>query len=72
METINLPLNEYNALREEINLLRDTQFLEKVNKLIELLYQEKYGLYLGDYTEDLTEDTISTSWDEKESKWDGI
>jgi hypothetical protein len=48
-------LNEYEALKKELELLRNSPLLEKLNKLIDLLYEEKYGLYMHDYTDDMTE-----------------
>ena len=60
--TIQIPVEEYKAMKEEIALLKDTRLLTKVNRLIDLLYQEKYGLYLGNDTTDLTEAVIRSSW----------
>lgn len=72
METITIPINEYNRLKEEASFFRDKEFMTKVNKLIDLLYQEKYGLYLGNYTDDLTEQIISDNYKKEESGWDKI
>jgi hypothetical protein len=46
--------------------------LSKVNRLVDLLYQEKYGLYLGNDTSDLTESTIRNSWSNDKSGWDNV
>ena len=54
-EAIQIPIKEYQAMKEEISLLKDNVLLEKMNRLVELLYEEKYGLYLGNQTDDLTE-----------------
>jgi hypothetical protein len=62
MDTITIPLNEYKRLKEEANLFQDKEFMNRVNKLIDLIYQEKYGLYLGNYTEDLTDQIISDNF----------
>ena len=51
---IQIPLEEYEAMKETISLLVDTELLKKVNRLVELMYEERYGLYLGDSTTDLT------------------
>lgn len=72
MQTIQIPEEEYRALKEQIALLKDTALLEKVNKLIDLLYQEKYGLYMGDFTADLTEYALGRHWDDKDSAWDNV
>ena len=62
METITIPLNEYNRLKEQAGLFNDKEFMNRVNKLIDLIFQEKYGLYLGNYTDDLTEQIISDNY----------
>ncbi len=59
METIQIPVSEYQRMQEELELLKNSEFLQSVNKLIDFLYQDKYGLYMGDYTEDLTEYSIN-------------
>ena len=70
--TIQIPIEEYEAMREEITLLKDNALLSKVNRLVEILFQEKYGLYMGDYTKDLTEDSIQKNWPSVNSKWDNV
>ncbi len=58
MNTISIPINEYRALQEELKVLREQELLKEVNHLLDLMYERKYGLYMGDYTGDLTEATI--------------
>ncbi len=70
--TIEIPVEEYNAMKEEIALLKDQPLLKKVNRLVELLYEEKYGLYLGDDTNDLTESSIQQNYTLQKSKWDDV
>jgi len=72
MQMIQIPEEEYRVLKEQIALLSDTALLKKVNKLIDLLYQEKYGLYMGDFTDDLTEHTVGRQWDGTDSGWDSF
>jgi hypothetical protein len=67
METIQLPLTEYQRLQEEISLLKNSDLLVKMNRLIDLLFQDKYGLYMGNFTDDLTEYTIDNAWDSEHS-----
>ncbi len=43
-DVIQIPLKEYEAMKETILLLKDTELLKKVNRLVELMYEEKYGL----------------------------
>ena len=70
--SIQIPVEEYKAMKEEIALLKDTPLLSKVNRLVDLLYQEKYGLYLGNDTSDLTESTIRNNWSNDKSGWDNV
>lgn len=71
-ETIQIPLKEYLAMKEELSLLKDNILLDKMNRLIELLYEEKYGLYLGNYSNDLTEVSIQKNWSSPNSPWDNV
>ena len=66
-QTIQIPVTEYNNLKQTIELLKDNSLLSKVNQLIDLLFEEKYGLYMEDYTDDLTEYTLNNSWENEES-----
>lgn len=59
-------------MKEEISLLKDTELLKKINRLVELLYEEKYGLYLGDDTSDLKKASIQNNWQEPNSAWDNV
>ncbi len=69
MQTIEIPVSEYKSLQEELTLLKDSALLENVNRLIDILYQDKYGLYMGDYTGDLTEGVMDEAWEESASEW---
>ncbi len=71
-DVIQIPLKEYEAMKEEISLLKDTELLKKINRLVELLYQEKYGLYMGDNTSDLGNVSIKKNWQEANSPWDNV
>ena len=71
-ETIQISLKEYEAMKEELSLLRNNTLLEKLNKLVDLLYEEKYGLYLGNNTKDLTEAFVLKSWPSPNSVWDHV
>jgi len=72
METITISLNEYKRLKEEANMFNDKEFMKKVNKLIDLVFQEKYGLYLGNNTEDLATHIVSENYSKEKSGWDKI
>lgn len=67
-----IPVAEYQRLQEELTLLKNTELLQQLNRLVELLYQDKFGLYMGDYTADLTEASINTSWNDEPSPWDNV
>lgn len=71
-DTIQIPLKEYEAMKEELSLLRDNVLLTKMNRLVELLYEEKYGLYLGNDTADLTEHSIKQNWPSPNTAWDNV
>ncbi len=72
MKTIQIPVSEYQRLQEELSLLKNSELLQTVNKLIDFLYQDKYGLYMGDFTEDLTESAVNESWENETSGWDNL
>ncbi|MCK4357531.1 MAG: hypothetical protein KAW92_02070 [Candidatus Cloacimonetes bacterium] len=74
MEKITLPKNEYLMLKREIQLLLDNEFLKKLKELIDIMFEEKYSLFMGDYTDDLTEYSINNEKDWKigESRWDNV
>jgi hypothetical protein len=67
MDTIQISLAEYRFMQEELALLRDTELLAKMNRLIEVLFQEKYGLFMQDYTEDLTAHSVNNAWKKEDT-----
>ena len=69
---IQIPVEEYEAMKETISLLKDTDLLRKINRLVDLLYEEKYGLYLGDDTSDLTDASIKKIEQESNNAWDNV
>ena len=73
MDTVQIPINEFQLMQEEIALLKNTELLTKMNRLIDILFQEKYGLFMGGYTEDLTEYSISNEWEKEDTNaWNNI
>jgi len=72
MQTIQLPITEYQRLQEELVLLKNTELLQTINKLVDMLYQDKYGLYTGEFTEDLTEYSVNQAWENEPSEWDNV
>ncbi len=72
METIEIPKTEYQRLQEELTLLKNNELLKSVNKLVDFLYQDRYGLYMGEYTDDLTEHAVDSGWEDEPSEWDKI
>lgn len=73
MDTIQISLAEYRFMQEELALLRDTELLAKMNRLIEVLFQEKYGLFMQDYTEDLTAHSVNNAWKKEDTNaWNNL
>ncbi len=71
-EQIQIPVAEYEAMKEELALLKDTPLLQKMNRLVDLLFEDKYGLYMGDFTGDLTEAAMKTNFNSQQSAWDNV
>jgi len=71
-ETVELSVKEYEAMKEELALLKDNELLQKMNRLIDLLFEEKYGLYLGNHTADLANAAISKNWSDNSNVWDNV
>jgi len=72
MQTISIPVLEYQSLTYELELLKNSDFMQKLNRLIDLMFADKYGLSLNDYTDDLTEYSLNTSWKNETSIWDTL
>lgn len=72
MNTISIPTTEYNSLTNELEILRNSDLLSKMNHLVDLLFQDKYGLFMSDYTDDLTEYSINNNWKNETSAWDKL
>ena len=72
MEHFEISKEEYERMKEELELLKNTELISKMNRLIDLLFQDKYGLYLGNYTEDLTESAINRNYSTGKSVWDEL
>lgn len=67
-----ISVTEYQRLQDELSLLKDNELLQKVNRLVDYLYQDKYGLYMGDNTDDLTEAVIADAWEDEPDAWDKV
>jgi len=74
METVTIPREEYEILKEAAALLRDADFLQKLNRLAELLLAEKWGIVMPDDTSDLTAAAINNieKWKTERSVWDEV
>jgi len=72
METVRLPVEEYNMLIAQNKALQQNELLEKINQVLDLMYQNRYGLYLGDYTDDMTEYSINNNFSENSGAWDEL
>ena len=73
METVQLPTQTYKLMQEELALLRNSEMLGQINRLLDLLFQEKYGLFMQDYTEDLTAYTVNQAWEKEDTEaWNDL
>lgn len=74
MDTITIPRKEYEFLKEATALLQDAEFLQKLNRLAELLLAEKWGIVMPEDTSDLTEASMKnvSEWQKERSAWDDI
>jgi len=74
METVTIPKKEYEVLKEAHALLHDADFIQKLNRLAELLLAEKWGIVMSKDTSDLTEAGIENvaEWQTERSVWDGV
>jgi hypothetical protein len=70
--TISIPLAEYQNLKEELELLKNTELVNKLNRLIDLMFQEKYGLYLSDFQDDIVNEEMKRIWGTAPSNWDNV
>ena len=70
--TISIPLVEYQSLKEELELLKNTELVNKLNRLIDLMFQEKYGLYLSDFQDDIVNEEMKRIWGIAPSNWDNV
>jgi hypothetical protein len=67
MSLIQIPLEEYQTMQEELSLLRNSELMSKINRLVDILFQEKYNLFMGNYTEDLTANSINNAWKQEDT-----
>jgi hypothetical protein len=72
MQTITIPIEEYRNLKMMAEIINDHELLSKFNSLIDLMYENKYGIYTKDFVEDLTEQSINSNWNDEPSPWDNI
>lgn len=74
METVTIPKKEYELLREAYAILRDTDFIHKLNRLTELVLAEKWEVVMPEDTSDLTEAGMNNvaEWKVEGSTWDGV
>ena len=74
METITIPKKEYELLKEAYALLHDTDFIQKLNRLAELLLAERWGIVMPEDTSALAEASSNSidEWKTERSVWDGV
>jgi hypothetical protein len=71
-DVVQIPLKEYQAMKEKLSLLEDSEFMNKLARLVDLLYEEKYGLYMGNNTSDLTAASMQKAFEEPNTAWDNV
>jgi hypothetical protein len=70
--TISIPLVEYQSLKEELELLKNTELVSKLNRLIDLMIREKQGFHLTDFHDDIVNEEMKRIWGEAPSAWDNV
>lgn len=70
METVEISRKEYEELKAIQNLLKDDQFVKKLNQLFKLLNVDS-DLYLGEKVKDL-ELASAQLFDEKDDIWNDL
>jgi hypothetical protein len=71
-DLVQIPLKEYEALKEKLALLQDSELVRKMTRLLEILYEEKHGLYLGDDTSDLSAASAQHALKQTNDAWDNV
>ena len=61
-------------MKEAYALLHDTDFIQKLNRLAELLLAERWGIVMPEDTSDLAEASFNSidEWKTERSVWDGV
>ncbi len=74
METVTIPKREYELLKETAALLKDREFLQKLNRLAEIVLAERWGVVMPQDTSDLAEAAMAgvKEWKKGGNAWDGI
>jgi hypothetical protein len=71
-QVVQIPLREYKAMKEKLALFEDSELMNKLGRLVELLYEEKLGLYMGDDTSDLTAASMQHAFQASNTSWDNV
>lgn len=72
MQTITIPMEEYQRLKNIADLFKDEVLIKRLSFLIDVMYEQKYGLYMNNYTGDLTEANLISEWNNEPSLRDNI
>ena len=72
MDAMQIPVEEYHKMIQAISTLQNNEMLQRINSLVDVLYESKYGLFMNDYYDDLTEFSISSGWNNEPSPWDNL
>lgn len=74
---INIPLSQYTALEEARQLLSDTDFAQKLRRLMAIMDVAKNPSefaewYMGDDFKDLQNASFKNTWSEEDKIWDHV
>lgn len=74
MNYVTLPESEYINMKNQLDMLKNNDLMNKLNQLIDLMYESKYGLYLGSSAEDITSSSIDNlkEWQESGDAWNDV
>jgi hypothetical protein len=74
MNYVTLPESEYIDMKNQLDMLKNNELISKLNHLVDLMYESKYGMYLGNSSEDITKSSIDNmqEWQESGDAWNDL
>ncbi len=76
-KVVNITINQYTALEEARQLLSDTDFVQKLRRLMAIMDTAKSpdefeNWYTGDDFKDLQNTSFKNTWSEEDKIWDHV